>query len=269
MRLSEYCDENERKWNNEEINNANKLVEYLNTKIDRNLYEVAKTNDNLEVYKYLCIWLLNFYKEELINGLKNIGITYENFEKTIITSLILSVTRESSNVDFLINVFKSNNVIKDIIKYDEGKYKLLTNNYGEIFFSKADKCFEGEIETINYIKNYGDKIIDGCHEITFYLIKKYKNYKAITSICTMSLNKKYYHSFILNDDEVIDFTSNLIMKKDDYYKLNNVIELSVLDYSEYLNKKDESIDYDESKTLFGLLRIALYNQYKKGDNPNE
>ena len=31
----------------------------------------------------------------------------------------------------------------------------------------------------------------------------------------------------------------------------------------------EEIDYDESKTLFGLLRIALYNQYKKGVDPNE
>ena len=263
MKLAEYCDKNEKEWNNEEINNANKLIKYLNFKIDKDLYEVAKTNNNLEVYKHLNIWLLNFYKEDLINGLDSIGISYEEFQRTIINSLVLSVTRKSSNIDFLINVFKNNNIIEDIIEYEEGKYKLITPSFGEIYFEEADRSFDDE--TVNYIKNFGDKIIDGCHEVTFYLMKKYKNYKAVTSICTMALNKKYYHSFILKDDLVVDFTSNLIMKKDNYYKLNSVKELSVLDYSEYLKEKDESLTFDESKTLFDLLRIALYKQYYKVD----
>ena len=45
-------------------------------------------------------------------------------------------------------------------------------------------------------------------------------------------------------------------------KLNNVIELSSLNYLEYLEEKNETLDSDESKTLFELLRIALYKECK-------
>lgn len=263
MRLSEYCDENENRWINVERKNADKLITYLNGKVDVNLYEVAKTDDNLEVYNKLKIWLLNYYKEDLAEGLKSIGIPYEDFQRRIIYSLALSVTRNSPNIDVLIHTFKKNNIIKDVVIDDEGNYKILTDNFGDISFSKADKYFEDDKETLDYINNYGANLKSGCHDISFYLMKKYKDYKAVTSICDTSLDKKYYHSFIVNGDEVIDGTSNMVMKKDDYYRLNNVKELSVLDYSEYLNKKDESVVYDESKTLFELLRIGVYNHYNE------
>ena len=263
MRLSEYCDENENRWINVERKNADKLITYLNGKVDVNLYEVAKTDDNLEVYNRLKVWLLNYYKEDLMEGLKNTGIPYEDFQRRLIYSLALSVTRNSPNIDVLIHTFKKNNIIKDVVIDDEGNYKILTENFGDISFSKADKYFEDDKETLDYINNYGANLKSGCHDISFYLMKKYKGYKAVTSICDSSLDKKYYHSFIVNGDEVIDGTSNMVMKKDDYYKLNNVKELSVLDYSEYLNKKDESVVYDESKTLFELLRIGAYNQYNE------
>ena len=263
MRLSEYCDKNESQWYKEKTTKASELVKYLNSVIDKDLYEVAKTNNNLEVYTLLRIWLLNYYKEKLITGLNNIGITYEDFQKESIYSLILSVTRKAANVDFLIDVFKRNNIIKDLVEYENEKYKLSTNSFGDIYFETANKYFESEVETIDYIKNFGNKIIDGCREVAFYLIKKYGDFKAVTSICTNLLNTKFYHSFVVNDDTVIDLTSNLVMRKDNYYMLYSVIELSVLDYQEYLKEKDESIDFDESKTLYELLRIALYKHYKK------
>ena len=46
----------------------------------------------------------------------------------------------------------------------------------------------------------GDKIQDGCHEISFYLIEKYEIFKAVTSICKKGIDNSYYHSFILNDE---------------------------------------------------------------------
>ena len=83
----------------------------------------------------------------------------------------------------------------------------------------------------------------------------------------MGLDKKYYHSFILDSNNyVIDLTGNLVMPKDQYYLLNDVIELNILDYSSYLNEKDDSINYDESNTLYELLRCALYKQYKEENN---
>lgn len=263
MKLSEFCDKNESQWYEENKAKASELVEYLNSVIDKDLYEVAKTNNNIEVYSLLRIWLLDFYREELIAGLNKIGITYEEFQKESIYSLILSVTRNASNVGLLISVFKRSNIIKDLIEYEEGKYKLSTNSFGDIYFERANKYFEGDVETIEYVKNLGSKIIDGCHDVSLYLMKKYPSFEAITSICTKVLNSKFYHSFVVNGDITIDLTSNLVMRKDDYYMLNSVIELSILNHQKYLEEKDESIDFDESKTLYELLRIALYKQFKK------
>lgn len=263
MKLSEYCDKNESQWHEETTTLARELVKYLNSVIDKDLYEVAKTNNDLEVYTLLRIWLLSFYKEKLITGLNDIGITYEEFQKVNIYSLILSITRKAPNVDLLIYVFKRNNIIIDLVEYEDGKYKLSTNLFGDIYFERADKYFESEVETIDYIRKNDNKIVNRCHEVALYLIKKYVNYKAVTSICTNLLNNKFYHSFVVNDDVVIDLTSNLVMRKDDYYMLNSVIELSVLDYQKYLEEKDEYIDFDESKTLYELLRIALYKHFKK------
>lgn len=261
MKLSEYCEKNEEEWEKIERENADKLINYLNNRIDKNLYEVAKTHDNLEVYKNLHLWLFNFYKNELIDGLNYININYEDFEKSIIYSLIISITKESSNVDFLVALFKHINLIDDLIEYEDSKYRLITKSYGDIYFEKANKTFESDKDTMNYVNNCGDKLKGGCHDIAFYLIKKDSNYSAVTSICTKLLNKKYYHSFVLDDNRIIDFTSNLIMSKDDYYLLNKVIELNVLNYSEYLKEKDDSIQFDESSSLFKLLRCALYKQY--------
>ena len=66
-----------------------------------------------------------------------------------------------------------------------------------------------------------------------------------------------------NDNNVIDLTSNLIMSKEQYYQLFEVEELNCISYEEYLNEKDDSIKFDESKTLYELLRNALYKRYLK------
>ena len=267
MKLNEYLNANEYKWNNEEKEKVDKLIEYLNNVIDKDLYELAKTNENIEVFKKLRIWFLNFYKDNLISGLNSINISFQSFEKSIIYSLILSITRNSSNVSMLIELFKSTNIIKDLIKYENGMYKLITVNYGEILFETGDIYFKNDKDTLNYIEEQGDKIKDGCHEVSFYLIKKYNSFESVTSICKMGLDKKYYHSFILDSNNyVIDLTGNLVMPKDQYYLLNDVIELNILDYSSYLNEKDDSINYDESNTLYELLRCALYKQYKEENN---
>ena len=76
------------------------------------------------------------------------------------------------------------------------------------------------------------------------------------------IDNSYYHSFILDDENnVIDFTANLIMPKEQYYLLQEVNELNCISYKEYLEEKDNSIKFDESKTLYNILRNAVYKQY--------
>ncbi len=261
IKLSEFCDNNERTWNEEERNKADELISYLNSEIDTDIYEFAKTRDNLEVYNKINLWFLQ-YKDILIRGLENIGDTYENFEKRAISGVILSIIRKKANVDFLVQILKMNNIIEDIVEYEKNKYKITTNEFGDIYFETADEFLNSDGEILEFINKMGDRIIDGCHEISFYLIKKYNNLRAVTAICSRGLNAKYYHSFVLDGEKVIDLTGNLVMTKNTYYLLNNVKELNNISYAEYLEEKDDSIQYDESKTLFPLLRNALYKQYK-------
>ena len=51
------------------------------------------------------------------------------------------------------------------------------------------------------------------------------------------------------------------MDKDTYYSINDVKELNVVNYDECIEQEKESIKYDRSKTLYTLLRNALYKKY--------
>lgn len=126
--------------------------------IDKDLYEVAKTNNDLEVYTLLCIWLLYFYKEELITVLNNIGITYKEFQKVNIYSLILSITWKASNVDLLIYVFKRNKIIIDLVEYIEERKNM--NNLVE----EVKKVIPNDVPLVFHGCGFIDEDI-----FTFYL----------------------------------------------------------------------------------------------------
>ena len=261
IKLSEFCDNNERTWNKEERDKADKIINYLTSVIDTDIFAFAQTTDNLEIYKKTNLWFLQ-HKGEFIKGLENIGVTYEDYQKSVIYGVILSITRKKSNVDFLIKILKINNIIDDIVEYEKDKYKITTKEFGDIYFETAEEFLNSDDETFEFVNKMGDRIIDGCHEISFHLIEKNSDLRAVTSICTRRLNAKYYHSFVLDGERVIDLTGNLVMPKNTYYLLNNVEELNNINYEEYLEEKDDSIQFDESNTIFPLLRNALYKQYK-------
>mgnify|MGYP004640468199 CR=1 FL=1 len=262
MKLSEYCNEKESLWNKIENENTEKLIKYINDNIDDDLSKIAKTNDSTEVFNKLKVWLFKFYNKQLLEGLKYINADYERFKKSLIYSLILGITRNKSNIELLYDVLKSAQIIEKIITYEDGTYEIITNDFGRIQFIKAEENFINDKETLDFVNNLENDIQDGCHEISFYLIKKYEIFKAVTSICKKGIDHSYYHSFVLDDvNNVIDFTTNLIMPKEQYYILQEVHELNCINYKEYLDEKNNSIQFDESKTLYNLLRNAVYKQY--------
>ena len=131
-----------------------------------------------------------------------------------------------------------------------------------IQFISAEGSFIEDEDTLDYIKKLGNNIQDSCHEISFYLIKKYDIFKAVTSVCKNGIDNSYYHSFVLDDENnVIDITANLIMPKDQYYLLQEVEELNCVNYKSYIEEESTTIKFDESNTLFDLLRNALYKQF--------
>lgn len=267
MKLSEYCNKKEILWNKTEDEKVEKLIKYVNDNIDDDLYKIAKTSNSTEVFSKLKVWLFKFYKEQLLNGLKYVGADYERFKRGLIYSLILGVTRNRFNTDLLYNILKSANIIEKMVAYEDGTYEIITSDFGNIQFIKADENFINDKETIDFINKLGNNIQDGCHEISFYLIQKYEIFKAVTSVCMKGLDNNYYHSFVLDDaDNVIDFTANVIMPKNQYYLLQEVKELNCINYKEYMEEKEKSIEFDESKTLYNLLRNAVYKQYLSENN---
>ena len=249
-------------WNKAENEKIEKLIKYVNDNIDDNLYKIANTDDSIEVFNKLKAWLFKFYNEKLLEGLNYIGADYESFKKKLIYSLILGVTRDKSNTSLIYDILKSANIIEKMVVYDDETYEIITKDFGNIQFIKANENFVNDKETLDYIDKMGDSIQDGCHEISFYLIEKYEIFKAVTSICKKGIDNSYYHSFVLDDaGNVIDLTANLIMPKEQYYLLQEVNELNCINYKEYLEEKDNSIKFDESKTLYNLLRNALYKQF--------
>lgn len=165
------------------------------------------------------------------------------------------------------DILKSANIIEKIVVYDDETYEIITKDFGNIQFIKANENFVNDKATLEFIIKLGDNLQDGCHEISFYIIQKYEIFKAVTAVCMKGLNNNYYHSFILDDvDNVIDFTANLIMPKNQYYLLQEVKELNCINYKEYMEEKGKSIEFDESKTLYDLLRNAIYKQYLLENN---
>ena len=210
MELSEYCDKKEKLWYEIEKSYVEKLIQYLSKNIDEDLFRIANTNDSMEVFDRLKLWIFNFYNKEFLNGLKIIDINYNDIKKRFIYSFILTFTRNNRNVELMYDVLKSFGIIEKLLVYDD-YYELITNTKG--------------------------------------------------------LNEKYYHSFVIDDnDYVIDFTGNLIMPKEQYYLLQDVKELNSVNYKEYIKEKDDIEKFDESGTLYELLRDGLYKQYLSENN---
>ena len=261
MKLSEYCDKKEKIWYEIEESYVQKFIDYLSKNIEEDLFRIANTNDSMEVFDRLKLWIFNFYNKEFLDGLKFIDTNYNDIKKRFIYSFILTFTRNNRNAELMYDVLKSFGIIENLLVYDD-YYELITNDFGNIKFMKAEDSFADDMDTIEYIHKMGDKIKDGCHDVSFYLIKKYDIFRAITAICTKGLNEKYYHSFVIDDEDyVIDFTGNLIMPKEQYYLLQDVKELNSVNYKEYLDEKDDIEKFDESGTLYELLRDGLYRQY--------
>lgn len=210
MKLSEYCDKKEKLWYETEESYVKKFIDYLSKNIDEDLFRIANTNDSMEVFDRLKLWIFNFYNKEFLDGLKFIDINYNDIKRMFIYSFILTFTRNNRNVELMYDVLKSFGIIEKLLVYDD-YYELITNTKG--------------------------------------------------------LNEKYYHSFVIDDnDYVIDFTGNLIMPKEQYYLLQDVKELNSVNYKEYIKEKDDIEKFDESGTLYELLRDGLYKQYLSENN---
>ena len=238
MDLSKIVDEYEKEW----IKEAEEKLELIITKLEHILKidfkEITKKKSNSDIYKSMILFLFDCFHDSLYKVLNEVNVNVEDLEKELLLSFLLSITH--------------------IISKCESKEELITihSKFGIIEFYKLDDVLNDE-DVKKFIDENSD-IKSSCHESTLFLLPRNPNYIAVTARSTKNLYEKYFHSFIIDGEYVIDLTSNLYMKKEEYYELYKVEELNVVKGNDVIKESEESKPFDSSNTLFPLLRNAIY-----------
>lgn len=261
IKLSKYADDLMNKYYKTYSLNCNRLIKLLNKNIKKDLYVVCKSTDAVEVYNNLMGWLFKFYPNKLKEAFETIDFNYENFKKYMIFCFIITFFRDEEKAHILYNSLKENEIVNRLLSYDDEKFELYTNSFGVITFYNINSFLASNAILLNKYRQMGINVIDGCHEISEFVLKNDESLCALTGILTNPLDEKIFHSVVLDDKMIIDIPNGIIMSKDDYFKLNNFEIISQYIYKKL--KKEDSIyeKYDESKTLFPLLRCMLYKLY--------
>ena len=262
IKLSKYADDLIEKFNNDYALNCNKVIEYLNKIIEKDLYNIGKSDNAVLVYNNLIGWLFKFFREELEESFKTIGYDYNMFKRYMIFCFIITFFRDEKRAHILYDSLKENNVVSRFLFYDEEKYELYTNDFGIISFYSINNYFNDNNVVLDKIKEMGTSIIDGCHEISEFLIKNDSSLYALTGILTNPLGEKIFHSVVLKDKMIIDIPNGIIMSYEDYMKLNDFEIISKYNYEKLIDIDNKCKKYDESNTLYPLLRCMLYKMYR-------
>lgn len=254
MELSKLTDKLELQLQREREENVKRLVDKLQELLGVSLYESAKTANPIEAFYNNCFFLLDKFEKSLYEALRISNIPVFIFWREALLSFVLGITRNKSNVEFLKQLFLKRGIIKDY-QIENGNICISTV-LGPIHFRKL-RLSE---ESVAFVENNVD-IVSACHEATQFLLEKNHNYVAVTAFARKNLNGRYLHSFLLDRDYVIDLTANLYMKKEDYYRLYGIEEIRMATYQDYLRDSEESKKWDESGTMFPILRNAMYSYF--------
>lgn len=253
MKLSEPTVKIENDFQKEREETVKKVIEKLQECLGVNLYEAAKTDNPITTFNNLSFFLLDKFKDVLYYSLEASNIETRIFEREALVSFILGVTRNRNNTEFLKELLMRRGIIGE---YKEDQNNIIMSTIlGPIRFKKAEEVINEETKT--FVENNVD-IMSACHESTLFLLEKNPSFFAVTSIARKNLGGKYFHSFILDGDYVLDLTGNLYMNKEDYYRLYGIEEIRNVNYEQFLKDSKECEHFDESRTMFPLFRNAMY-----------
>jgi len=169
--------------------------------------------------------------------------------------------RHNNNKDLITKLLNSP-VIDDITFNGKNKFTITSEELGEYSFYVASLYFKNNPIMKEYIRTH--ELPNKCHQHVYFMSNAIGNTAAVTSICPVYFVGKYYHSYTWDQKNnfIIDLCSNAIMEKNDYYRLFEPEELSVIlsqnieDELAYTNLKSS-----QPLSRHHLLKIALYKQY--------
>lgn len=169
--------------------------------------------------------------------------------------------------------FTSNDYISHILYHAKG-YKLvrldsknlkMCYKSEEIEFSKLSDLLDGDKESVAKEKKELLNIrrrLGKCHNMSLSFLGNDIGDRVVTGyIDSTSKNTRVIHSWLETEDKVIDYTCNLIIDKDQYYKLWDPEVLSVI------SREDFKADYEkEFMHILGCKFYCLFRDelYKEG-----
>jgi len=164
---------------------------------------------------------------------------------------MMAIRAFTSNNNFLQLLYKL--VGFKLIKY-ENKYQISYKN-SDVCFSKFSDFLSGgnDIEELEKEKKELlslKKRTGKCHYKSIELINV-GDYLVTGYVTSSSRNVKIIHTWIETDKDVIDYTDNLVMKKEDYYNLKDVEVLTVI-------KKDTIVSEFDSQFVKSFLSDKFY-----------
>lgn len=260
IKLSKYADDCENKWFLDCKKNADIFIAKLNEITGKNYYEEYNFSDSVKLFYHIDLYTLFNTPSLMYECLNKSGLSIEKYELAIICSFVNSIIRERDYYDAIAFKLKEIGIINSYGVDKDNNWMIDTKKYGKFHFKKLSDC----AEFLNFSEDLKERKYNTfCHKISRILMEKNSNYNAVTSICEKDLEKKYFHSFVIDENDiVIDFTDNICMPKEDYYLLHGVQELSVVNINDFNLLDEETSQFDESGTLYSLLRIACYKRIK-------
>lgn len=264
MQLSNYIDTMEKNQVNEYVNRCNLFIHNFKKMYGIDLFEVAKTNDPKIAFEKVKDYLFFSYQSQMNNCLLSIGYDKFEYEKSVISQVIISICK-NCNAEMLIQKMIEMGIFIDV--KDKDGWIEINSSHGLIMVKSAIESFNDNkiiSEYIEQLKN-NNSLLDGCHDISYFLIQNDPKLRAITGVSTRSLGHNFYHSVVVDqNDLIIDIPNDIIMPRDTYYNFFRFKPINEVTYEECVTQDKECKDFDESKTLFKLLRIAAYKECKQG-----
>lgn len=252
----------------EQHNNAEKENERILNIVLKEFFDNIELKNNFDIEQLSIINKLEilklFYKHEYIDILfkilnkYNYNMTYE-IKNAI---FYLGNLKEPNKNKIVIKKLLDSPIIQDISFNGESKYTILSDKYGRFEFELAKHYFQRNTKISKYIEN--NILSNHCHENAFFLSSVLQKYYSITSLCSCWFKGDYYHSYTYNqyDGTIIDLCNNSIIDKNQYYKLFEPSELSIIlnsnVWNEYIITKCKT---EQPIRRCKLLQIALYKQY--------
>ncbi|MDD3187521.1 MAG: hypothetical protein PHD02_03510 [Bacilli bacterium] len=252
--LSQMIDTNEASWKRADEKLCDEFFDVLKSINNIDFHKEYRIKNSAKLFRYLRTLLINYYLSDMIKAFNIIGVSEIEYYKKITYVAMITITRNNPNAERFINLLINKKIINSFQLTEDGFYIIDSPFFGKIEFAKiSDSLLGKEVEGLLNRKD----LIGGCHEVTLELLRRKKSMIAITALSNMSINEKFYHSFLLDDNNVIDLTANIIVPINNYYELNSIEEISRVSSEDNLRL---GLEYDKSKTLFPLLRIAAFKQ---------